>query len=530
MKRVSMTRFLRRYWVVALLVASCLSLGLITQVRAQPAENTHSMGVYAHNASSLTVTVDNVIVYDSVLLPGIWREWRGQRFTVAVGATDDVEFAIDHQVAGRLGRVSQVRQMQWPTNITAPSITTTKSIATSTITTVVTATNVISTNVISPNIPLTGATPTQITTGTVTAPTYYSVQAGDTLFVIAQQFNVAMDSLLKLNQIADANVIQVGMVLAIPGSDGALPDPSLRPQPAVISGTATISVPQRGTLIERMTVAAQKAATTSPFYKTTWLTYYGRPDTPIMGILGEYDLDKLTVLLKQAAKVYDQANGDQLGMMPAFHLVYGMATKAPGDDNSYLAFLSDEVVKAYVERAEQEHFAVILDVQIGALKPADAIKPALPWLSYKNVHLAIDPEFAMAHKGQAWPGDPIGFITAQQLNQVQATMQTYITEKKLEGPRILLVHQFQDDMIINKDQLDTSYPQIALTISADGWGDPWGKIGKYNAFVNKQTQFGAFKLFYKWDEPLMTERQTLGIDPYADNLYIEVTPNLIMYQ
>ena len=250
-----------------------------------------------------------------------------------------------------------------------------------------------------------------------------------------------------------------------------------------------------------------------------------------MGILGEYDLDKLSTLLKQAASVYDQANGDQLGMMPAFHLVYGMATKAPGDDNNYLAFLTDEVVKTYVERAEKEHFAVILDIQIGALQPADAIKPALPWLKYKNVHLAIDPEFAMAHKGQAWPGDPIGFITAQQVNQVQATMQNYRTENKIAEPRILLVHQFQDDMIVNKEQLDTtSYPQIALTISADGWGDPWGKISKYNAFVDKNTQFGAFKLFYKWDEPLMTERQVLGIAPYADNIYMEVTPNLLMYQ
>ncbi len=516
-----MTKFLRHYWVAAFLIGSCWSLSLVTLVQAQPAESAHIIGVYAHNASSIQVTVDNVTVYHSVLLPGVWREWRGARFTVEVEETDEVEFAIDRQLMGRLGRVSHVTRMQWPVAITA----------TSAITAVVPITNVISSSAISISMPLTAVTPTQVTTGTVTAPTYYSVKAGDTLFVIAQQFNVAMDSLLKLNHIADADVIEVGLVLAIPGSDGTLPDPSLRPQPVAISGTATITVPQRGTIIERMTTAAQKAATNSPFYKTTWLTYYGRPDTPIMGILGEYDLDKLTALLKQAAQVYDQANGDQLGIVPAFHLVYGMATKAPGDDHSYLAFLSDEVVKTYVERAEQEHFAVILDVQIGALKPADAIKPALPWLKYKNVHLAIDPEFAMAHKGQAWPGDPIGFITAQQINQVQATMQTYITENKLEGPRILLVHQFQDDMIINKDQLDTtSYPQIALTISADGWGDPWGKIGKYNAFVSKETQFGAFKLFYRWDEPLMTERQTLGIDPYADNLYIEVTPNLIMYQ
>ncbi|MCX6047341.1 MAG: LysM peptidoglycan-binding domain-containing protein [Chloroflexi bacterium] len=524
-----MKRFLRYYWLVIFLVASCCSFSFVARVQAQPAESLHILGVYAHNASSITITVDQVIVYQSVLLPGVWREWRGQHFAVAVGAADDVEFAIDRQLAGRLGRMSQVTTMQWPAEVTATSTITPSEVATSTVTTVITATTFISTSAISTSVPLTAITPTQVTTGTVTAPTYYSVQAGDTLFLIAQQFQVEMDSLLRINHIADANVIQVGMVLAIPGSDGALPDPSQFPVSAAISNTAPLTV-SRGTIIERMTLAAQKAAPTSPFYKTTWLTYYGRPDTPIMGILGEYDLDKLTELLKQAAQRYDQANGDQLSVLPAFHLVYGMATKAPGDDNSYLAFLADEVVKAYVERAEKEHFAVILDVQIGALKPADALKPALPWLRYKNVHLAIDPEFAMAHKGQAWPGDPIGFITAEQVNQVQATMQTYMTEHKIEGPRVLLVHQFQDDMIVNKDQLDPNFSQVALTISADGWGDPWGKIGKYNAFVDKNTQFGAFKLFYRWDEPLMTERQALGIDPYADSVYMEVTPNLIMYQ
>jgi hypothetical protein len=85
-------------------------------------------------------------------------------------------------------------------------------------------------------------------------------------------------------------------------------------------------------------------------------------------------------------------------------------------------------------------------------------------------------------------------------------------------------------MIVNKEKLDTRYDQIALTISADGWGGPWGKMGKYNALVDKETEFSAFKLFYKWDDPLLTERQALGIDPYSNSAYIEVTPNLIIYQ
>jgi hypothetical protein len=208
-----------------------------------------------------------------------------------------------------------------------------------------------------------------------------------------------------------------------------------------------------------------------------------------------------------------------------------MATKAPGDDNSHLAFLADEVVEAYIQRAEKEKFAVILDIQIGGLTPEESIKPGLPWLKYKNVHLAIDPEFAMAHAGQVWPGDPIGFVTAQQVNAVQAAMQNYMKAEQIEGPRILLLHQFLEEMIVDKDQLKNDYANIELTIVADGWGGPWGKISKYNAFMDPQTtKFTAFKLFYRWDEPILNEREALGVDPYAGETYMAVTPNLIIYQ
>ncbi|MFN8492217.1 MAG: DUF4115 domain-containing protein [Caldilineaceae bacterium] len=474
----------------------------------------HTISVSARTPSVVHITVDNKTVYQGVLMPGGWREWQGQRFTVEVGYTGDVDWALDQRPAGRLGRMSQVTMVRWPADI----------LPANPISVLAASTAVTTSHSLSATVNM-----TKTTTNTVQAPTYYVVQPGDTLFLIAQQFNMDMDVLLKVNKIRDANIIQAGAVLAIPGSDGALPDPALLPAPS-ITGTTAISVPNRGTILERLTTAAQKAEKDSPFYKTTWLTYYGRPDTPIMGILGEYDIDKLTPLLKEEAKAYDQANGAELDVMPAFHLVYGMATKAPGDDNSHLAFLTDEVVKAYVERAEKEQFAVILDIQIGALKPDEAIKPGLPWLKYKNVHLAIDPEFAMVHKNQTWPGNPIGYITAQQVNEVQDAIQKYMAENKIEGTRILLVHQFQDDMIIDKAKLDLDHNQIALTIVADGWGDPWGKISKYNLFVQKDTKFGAFKLFYKWDEPLLTERQALGVDPYGPNVYIDVTPNLVIYQ
>ncbi len=158
-----------------------------------------------------------------------------------------------------------------------------------------------------------------------------------------------------------------------------------------------------GLITERMTSLAQTASAESPFFGQTWLTYYGRPGIAEMGILGEYEIADLAPLLRKQAREYDIANGRGLGVMPAFHLVYGMATVASGDDGNHLAYLEHEAVMAYIEAAAEEEYAVILDVQIGALSPTEAISLALPYLAYEHVHLAIDPEFAMVHEGQAWP-------------------------------------------------------------------------------------------------------------------------------
>lgn len=282
-------------------------------------------------------------------------------------------------------------------------------------------------------------------------------------------------------------------------------------------------------VLERTTPATRVAVPDSPFYRTNWLTYYGRPNVPVMGILGEHDIDSLTILLYKQALEYDNANGPHMGVTPAFHIVYGMATRAAGADGSHLVFLKDETVMAYIERAAEEGFAVILDIQVGALSPVDAMRPAFEFLRFPHVHLAIDPEFAMVRPYQTVPGSPIGFLTGQQINNVQMAMQAYLDEHDLVGPRVLLVHQFLDEMIVNKQDLEWSYP-IDLAISVDGWGGPAEKILKYNLFVDDSVEFSAFKLFYQWDEPLLNEAQALGLQSYGEIGMLDVVPNLVIYQ
>jgi len=279
-----------------------------------------------------------------------------------------------------------------------------------------------------------------------------------------------------------------------------------------------------------MTKSARYAAFNSPFHNTTWVTYYGRPGVEVMGILGEFSIEELIPRLQEQAAIYDEANGPDIEVEAAFHLVYGMATKAPGDDGSYLAFIRDELVMEYINAAAENDMSVILDIQVGNLSPAEALAVGLPYLQYPNVHLALDPEFAMSHPNQERPGNPIGFVTTSQMNEAQALMRDYMRENKIPGRRILVVHQFIESMIREDGRpLDRLY-KIDIAVTADGFGGPWPKISKYNDFMTPRVEFSGFKLFYRWDEPLLTERQVLGIDRYPNIDYMNVTPNLIIYQ
>ncbi|MCA9960313.1 MAG: LysM peptidoglycan-binding domain-containing protein, partial [Anaerolineales bacterium] len=63
-------------------------------------------------------------------------------------------------------------------------------------------------------------------------PGTYTVQSGDTLFRIATRFGTTVEAIVAANNIANANLINVGQVLIIPGGSGVTPSPSPSPAPS----------------------------------------------------------------------------------------------------------------------------------------------------------------------------------------------------------------------------------------------------------------------------------------------------------
>lgn len=259
--------------------------------------------------------------------------------------------------------------------------------------------------------------------------------------------------------------------------------------------------------------------------------YYGRPGAPRLGILGQHSIEELTPLIQAKADEYDQLNGDG-SVVPAYHLIYGLAAADPGRDKDYILPLSHDKTMAYINAANDNGFIVIIDTQLGAMTPAQAIQPVLKYLDYDNVHLAIDPEFEV-NGLDVRPGKVIGHVTGEQVNEVQAAMSGYMKDNGIEGRKILIVHSFTDGMVRNKDAVEP-VDQIKLVLNLDGHGSPELKTKIYNGLYTaedpKKNVAGGFKLFFQEDQPeMMTPRQVLGMDPVGKSK-IQVPPGYINYQ
>lgn len=260
------------------------------------------------------------------------------------------------------------------------------------------------------------------------------------------------------------------------------------------------------------------------------VAYYGRPGVSSMGVIGKYSLEAIIPIIKAKANEYKKASGNQ-NIVPGFDIVYDMATILPGRNKNYINTLPRQKLMPYIHAANEHDFALFLDLQLGKKTPVQSIKSVLKYLKYKNVHIAIDPEFNV-HGAGIRPGKIIGHITGNQVNQIQAEMSTYMKKHGITEKKILIVHMFRHSMLTNKKVIKT-YDNISLVFNLDGFGSANLKVSIYNSIYTKRISkkvASGFKLFFNQDKPyLMTPKQVLGID-LVNDARIKEAPKYINYQ
>jgi hypothetical protein len=239
------------------------------------------------------------------------------------------------------------------------------------------------------------------------------------------------------------------------------------------------------------------------------IAYYGNPKSTRMGILGQLPPAEMLPKLERTATEWARAEPGRK-VLPALHLIATVAQGKPGPGGKYRLRHSDQLIDQVLGWAQERGWLVFLDVQIGHSTVADELPHLVKYLERPNVHLALDPEFAMKLGGI--PGRRIGTLDAEDVNRAVRLLADIVDREKLP-PKVLVVHRFTQRMLTHHDKIRLD-PRVQVVVDMDGFGPPRFKEDAYKYFIAPEpVQYTGFKLFYKNDKPMMTPAQVLKLWP-----------------
>jgi hypothetical protein len=245
------------------------------------------------------------------------------------------------------------------------------------------------------------------------------------------------------------------------------------------------------------------------------VAFYGAPQADALGTLGIGTPAQAGRRLLRQARPYERKTRP---VLPAMELLATIANRDPGADGLYMTRQSSTTIDRYLRAARRIHALLILDIQPGRAGFLSETRHLRRWLRQPDVGLALDPEWHVA-EGQV-PGQVIGSVDAAVVDEVSQELSRIVADGRLPE-KLLLVHQFTENMIANKDRLQR-HPGVALTINVDGFGDRPNKISKYEAFTSEAVRFNdGFKLFYEEDTNLMKPSSVLALRPPPDVVVYE---------
>ncbi|WP_148306416.1 hypothetical protein [Gemmatirosa kalamazoonensis] len=243
------------------------------------------------------------------------------------------------------------------------------------------------------------------------------------------------------------------------------------------------------------------------------VAFYGNPLSKKMGVLGELPMDQMLAKLDTEVAKWNAADPAH-PVQPALHLIAIVAQGTPGKDSTYRYRAVPELIEKVYGWAKQKRAILFLDVQIGKSTLQSELAYLLPYLQRPDVHLALDPEFAMTKGGL--PGGRIGTYDATHINYAIDQLIRLVDQYKLP-PKVLIVHRFTGPMVTNYQSIKLD-PRVQVVMDMDGWGPPHGKKATWSRFIYPYpVQYTGFKLFYHNDTkngfPMMTPKQVLALFP-----------------
>lgn len=239
-----------------------------------------------------------------------------------------------------------------------------------------------------------------------------------------------------------------------------------------------------------------------------YVALYGSIGTGSLGVLGEGDV---AAAVQRAATVAADFEGFGPTVVPTFEIIASTASFDAGDGD-YSNETPVSSLQQWVDAADDAGYHVVLDLQSGREEFPSQIRDFEPLLLEEHVSVALDPEWRVGPIGVPKGGE-IGTVAADEVNRTVDWLDALIVEHDLP-PKMLIVHQFTDAMIMNRPILrGTANVQVVLHM--DGFGPLRLKRDTYDR-VTADLPDGlvtGWKNFYDEDSPTPTAQETMDNDP-----------------
>ncbi len=238
---------------------------------------------------------------------------------------------------------------------------------------------------------------------------------------------------------------------------------------------------------------------------------YGHPGAPVLGVMGEVGPEEAAQHAQDLANQYQELTDTPV--IPAFEIIASVAQAAPGPRDDYTEPAPVDVLRPYVDAMTEIGGYVIIDLQPGRADFVDQAKFYEELLLEPNVGLALDPEWKLTPDGL--PNVAVGHVQAEEVNRVVDYLADLVADNNLPQ-KVLMLHQFQLQMLRDRDQIDVSRPELSIVLHADGHGTPEQKFETWNV-MRQDLQpeiFLAWKNFIDEDQPMFTPEQTMDIEPH----------------
>ena len=246
---------------------------------------------------------------------------------------------------------------------------------------------------------------------------------------------------------------------------------------------------------------------------------YGIPGSGALGLLGEQDLPASITRAQQMADAYRPLV--DATVVPTFEIIATVASGEAGRDGNYSGEQDVEALRPWVEGAGAVGMYVVLDLQSGRSDFLSQAKEYQSLLELPYVGLALDPEWRLG-PGEL-PLTQVGQVGVDEVNQV-VTWLADLTREEALPQKLLVLHQFQVRMIVDRERLDLSRDELAIMVHADGQGGQPAKQGTWQVLHKgaPEALSWGWKNFIDEDRPMLTPQQTIE--------QVQPTPELVTYQ